>query len=72
VEESASLLALLTLTVLHEISTKIIAAKILAVFTSIIKPMLTALEVSHRLVSIEGQKELARRTKAVQKKQKWR
>ena len=69
-KKSASLLALLTLTVLHEISTKTIAAKVLVVFTAIRKPRLTALEVHHRLVSIEGQKEFVRRSKAVQKK--WR
>jgi hypothetical protein len=72
VKKSASLLALLTLTLLPEISKKTIAAKVLVVFTAIRKPRLTALEVHHRLVSIEGQKEIARRLKAVQKTQEWR
>jgi hypothetical protein len=57
---------------LPEISKKTIAAKVLVVFTAIRKPRLTALEVHHRLVSIEGQKEIARRLKAVQKTQEWR
>lgn len=43
------------------------AAKLLAVFTAIIKPRLTALEVRHRLVPIEGQKEIARRSKPCRK-----
>jgi len=36
------------------------------------KPKLNISEAFHRLVSNEGQKELARRLKAVQKMQKWR
>ena len=66
-KKSASLLALLTLTILHEISTKTIAAKVLVIFTAIRKPRLTALEVPHRLVPIEGQKEIARRSKPCRK-----
>jgi hypothetical protein len=69
VKKSASLLALLTLTVLHKIS-EIIATKVLDVFTSTIKPRLTALEVHHRLVSIEGQKEIARRLESRAEKTK--
>ena len=51
-------IALLKLTLLPETSpTKILAAKVLAIFTDIMKPRLTVSEACHRLAPIEGQKE---------------
>jgi hypothetical protein len=61
-----------TIIVLKLKTGKLFVAGILVVVIDIIKPRLNVSEVFHRLAPSEGQKELAWRSKAVQKKQKWR